>query len=152
MRALLKALFALWLGLLAVQPLFSDDGGGGGGGGPGVWILPNSSCLTNRGNNNTPLSMARAQRTYTDLSKDIVLELPCEMVDPLATMIVPMTNQRTNLRIEDRILRLSGCLLTNLVEAGVPQIEIVVVDDNNRGFRVLVLFDLVARSATLYVF
>jgi hypothetical protein len=150
MKALLKALFALWLGLLAVQPLFSDDGGGGGGG-PGVWILPNSSCLTNR-NSNTPPSMARAHRTYTDLTKDIVLELPPEMLDPLATMVVPMTNQRTNLRIENRLLRLSGSLLTNLVEAGVPEIEILVVDESNRGFRVLVLFDLVARSATVYVF
>lgn len=153
MRALLKALFALWLGLLALQPLFGDDrGGGGGGGGPGVWILPGSSCLTNRSNTIPPPSMARAHRTYTDLTKDIVLELPVEMVDPLATMIVPMTGQRTNLRIDNRILRLTGGLLTNLVEAGVPQIEILVVDDNNRGFRVLVLFDLVARSATLYVF
>jgi hypothetical protein len=150
MRALLKALFALWLGLLAVQPLFSDDGGGGGG--PGVWILPQASCLTNRSNSNTPPSMARAHRTYTDLTKDIVLELPVEMVDPLATMTVPMTNQQISLRIEDRLLRLSSSLLTQLVEASVPQIDIEVVDGNSHGFRVLVLFDLVARSATLYVF
>jgi hypothetical protein len=150
MKALLKALFALWLGLLAVQPLFSDDGGGGAG--PGVWILPGATCITNRSNSNTPPSMARAHRTYTDLSKDIVFELPAEMLDPLATMVVPMTNQRTSLPIHNRLLRLTGTLLTNLVEAGVPEIEVLVVDDNGRGFRVLVRFDLVARSATVYVF
>lgn len=151
MRALLKVLFALCLGLLALQPLFGDDGGGGGGG-PGVWILPQSSCLTNRSNNSQPPSMARAHRTYTDLSKDIVLELPSEMERPLAMMVVPMTNQRTELPVENRRLCLPGSLLTSLVEAGVPQVEILVADDNNRGLRVLVVFDLTVRSATVYVF
>src|SRR6185436_11568559 len=106
MRALLKALIVLWLGLLAVQPLFPEDGGGGGGGG-GVWILPSSTCITNRNCSNVPPSLARAHRTYSDLSKDVALELPPEMVDSLAVMTVPMTGQIIGLPLDGRTVRLS---------------------------------------------
>jgi hypothetical protein len=152
MRVLLKALFALWLGLLAAVPLFPEDGGGGGGCG-GVWILPGSSSITNRtGNSSTPPSLARAHRTYTDLTKDVTLELPPEMTDSLATMVVPMTGQPISLPVDGHTLRLSSTLLTGLVDNGVHQVDVLVVDTNNRGLRFTILFDLIARSATIYVF
>ena len=151
MRLLLKALFALWLGLLAAAPLFPEDGGGGGGGG-GVWILPGSTGITSRTGNSTPPSLARAHRTYTDLTKDVTLELPPEMTEALATMVVPNTCQPINLPVEGHILRLTSSLLTGLVDNGVRQVDVLVIDTNNRGLRFTILFDLSARSATIYVF
>jgi len=150
MRLLLKALFALWLGLLAAAPLLPVDGGGGGGGG-GVWILPGSTGITSRTGNSTPPSLARAHRTFTDLTKDITLELPPEMTDTLATMVVP-NSQPINLPVEGHILRLTASLLTGLVDNGVRQVDVLVVDTNNRGLLFTILFDLSARSATIYVF
>jgi hypothetical protein len=153
MRSLLKALIALWLGLLAAMPLFPEDGGGGGGGGGGgVWILPGSTAVTNRTGNNCSPTLARAHRVYNDLTKDISLELPPEMGDSLASLLIPSTGRQMSLPVDGHSLRLSSSLLTNLVNSGVTEVDILVIDANSHGLRFTVLFDLVARSVTIYVF
>src|SRR5689334_14836315 len=129
MKSLLKALIALWLGLLAAMPLFPEDGGGGGGGG-GVWILPGSTAVTDRTGNNSSPTLARASRTYTDLSKDIALELPPEMTASLATMLIPSTGRQMSLPVNGHTLVLTSSLLTNLVNSGVTEADILVIDTN----------------------
>jgi hypothetical protein len=153
MKSLLKALIALWLGLLAALPLFPADGGGGGGsGGGGVWILPGSTSVTNRTGNNAPPSLARAHRTYNDLSKDITLELPPEMTDSLATLLIPSTGRQISLPVSGHNLVLPATLLTSLANSNVTEVDILVIDTNMRGLRFTVLFDLLAGSVTIYVF
>ncbi|HLQ38343.1 MAG TPA: hypothetical protein VK348_11100 [Planctomycetota bacterium] len=146
MKVLLRSLLALLLGLCAGLPLFGEGGGGGEG---GVWILPRSGPI-----NGGPRPRGDARLVYhsSDLSRDLVMRLPDGMDTPICTLFDPVSGAIIGLPTDGNQLRISSAILIGLAREQVRSATILVVDRNNQGLVMQLVFSADFTAVDLYVF
>lgn len=151
MSALLRLWIALLAGLLLALPAISGGGGGGAGGdSTGVWILPRSNQLGSL----PPSSVTTPRGTFRfpGLSLPIVLRVAPDVVNPVATIVNPLTNQLIGLPVAGDTVTIPPTVLNGLANAGITMAYGSISDATGRGYYFRLRFDLVRRTVTLDIF
>lgn len=150
MPALVRYWIALIACLLIALPAVSGGGGGGGGDSTGVWILPRSSQLGSL----PPSSVATPRGTFRfpGLTQAIVLKVAPDVINPVATIVNPLTNQYIGLPVAGDTVTIPASVLNGLANAGIATAYGSIVDAAGRGYYFRLRFDLVRRTVALDIF
>lgn len=148
MRPFLRSLFAAVLALWLAHPGVGGDGGENGSG-SGVFILPHSGFFSSTSSLCGP---GRQTITLNDLTRDATLTTSSEMGSPVATLVDQVSGVPIALPVSGKNVILPAAVMQNLLQAGVAEARILVVDGCQRGYQILLRIDAGARSATLTVY
>lgn len=142
MKAPTRLVCVVLAAILAAMPAFSGGGDGGGQSGGstvnsaniGITILPAPLCSLSG-------PLPELPRTVIDFNgqSDIVLRVGQAMGPATAAIVEGLTARAISLPVAGPNVTIERTTLVQLVAAGVQAADLVIVDGENRGYRIRVL-------------
>jgi hypothetical protein len=138
---------------LALRLLGGEGEGGENAGGTGVWILPRSERITSGSPALDPNSPQRVSPlVFPALDHDVGLRVSPECGEVVATLFAEPLGEPVALQVQGNLVVISASLLHNLVNAGVEESIVVILDANGNGYRLRLLLDLATSSGRVLVY
>jgi len=138
---------------IALRLLGGEGEGGENAGGTGVWILPRSERIGSGSPAIDPNSQLRVSPLQLSaLDHDIGLRVSPECGEVVATLFAEPFGEPVPLQVQGNLVLIPSSLLSNLVNAGVAESIVVILDAYGNGYRLRLVLDFATGSGRVLVY